>query len=83
MTFAARATVAPINREVNGVNQVLHFGASVRTRESAMISPSCSTGPVVPTAMTNFVVNTGRISEGDTFWGLEAAGLVGTLLATR
>ena len=30
MTFAARATVAPINREVNGVNQVLHFGASVQ-----------------------------------------------------
>ena len=32
-TFAARGFVAPINREVNGVNQVLHFGASVRTRE--------------------------------------------------
>ena len=33
VTFAARATVAPINRQVNGVNQVLHFGASVRTRD--------------------------------------------------
>jgi len=27
VTFSARATVAPINRQVNGVNQVLHFGA--------------------------------------------------------
>ena len=33
VTFAARGTVAPINRQVNGVNQVLHFGASVRTRD--------------------------------------------------
>ena len=33
VTFAARATVAPINRQVNGVNQVLFFGASVRTRD--------------------------------------------------
>ena len=30
MRFAARGTVAPINREVNGVNQVLHFGVSFR-----------------------------------------------------
>ncbi len=30
--FAARGTLAPLNREVAGVNQVLHFGASVRTR---------------------------------------------------
>jgi phosphate-selective porin OprO/OprP len=32
-TGAARATVAPIDREVNGVHQVLHLGASWRTRE--------------------------------------------------
>ena len=34
LTFAARATVAPINREANGVPQVLHFGASVRNRQT-------------------------------------------------
>ena len=34
-TGAARVTVAPIDREVNGVHQVLHFGASWRERHGA------------------------------------------------
>ena len=34
-TGSARVTVAPINREVNGVNQVVHFGGSWRGREQA------------------------------------------------
>jgi phosphate-selective porin OprO/OprP len=33
--FSARLTVAPINRDVNGVNQVLHLGASYRHRDEA------------------------------------------------
>jgi hypothetical protein len=33
LTFAARGAVAPINRDVNGVNQVLHFGAGVQQRD--------------------------------------------------
>jgi phosphate-selective porin OprO and OprP len=33
--YSARLTVAPLNREVNGVNQVLHFGASYRHRDEA------------------------------------------------
>jgi phosphate-selective porin OprO and OprP len=33
--YSARLTVAPINREVNGVNQVLHFGVSGRHRDEA------------------------------------------------
>ncbi len=33
--YSARLTVAPINREVNGVNQVLHLGASWRHRDEA------------------------------------------------
>ncbi len=32
--YSVRGTVAPINREVNGVNQVLHFGASYRHRDA-------------------------------------------------
>ena len=34
LTFAGRGTRAPINRELNGVTQVLLFGASVRNRQS-------------------------------------------------
>jgi phosphate-selective porin OprO and OprP len=33
LALSVRGTVAPINREVNGVNQVLHLGASYRHRE--------------------------------------------------
>jgi phosphate-selective porin OprO and OprP len=33
--YSARFTVAPINREVNGVNQVVHFGVSGRHRDEA------------------------------------------------
>ena len=35
----AAHTVAPINREVNGVNQVLHFGVSGRWREAGNDQP--------------------------------------------
>ena len=78
LAFAARATVAPINRETNGVKQVLFFGASVRTRETgddASFFQYRARGADLH--MTNFAVNTGRIAEGDTFWGLEAATLWG------
>ncbi|HEX2461646.1 MAG TPA: porin, partial [Vicinamibacterales bacterium] len=34
-TGSARLTVAPINREVNGVHQVIHIGGSWRDREQA------------------------------------------------
>jgi phosphate-selective porin OprO/OprP len=45
-TGAARITLAPINREVNGVHQVVHLGASWRTREGAedLRSPSSTQG---------------------------------------
>ena len=36
--FTVRGTVAPINREVNGVNQVLHFGGSFRHRVSGNLN---------------------------------------------
>ena len=34
LTLAGRAFVEPINREINGVPQVLHLGASIRDREA-------------------------------------------------
>ena len=43
--FAARLTLAPINREVNGVHQVVHFGASWRDRDQAEHLRSGSNGP--------------------------------------
>jgi len=80
LTFAARGFVAPINREVNGVTQVLHFGASVRTREVGDDQPFYQYGNSARGAdlhLANAPVLTGRIGDEDTFWGLEAAALWG------
>ena len=78
MTFAARGTVAPINRKVNGVNQVLHFGASVRTREVGNDQPLFQYSQRgADFHLANNTINTQRIGEEDTFWGLEAATLWG------
>jgi phosphate-selective porin OprO and OprP len=78
VTFAARGTVAPINRKVNGVNQVLHFGASVRTREIGDDQPLIQyTQRGADFNLANNVINTGRIGKEDTFWGLETAALWG------
>lgn len=80
LTLAARGTVAPINREVNGVNQVLHFGGSVRTRETGDDQPYLQyQARAADLHLANRFVNTGRIGESDTFWGLEAAGVWGPL----
>jgi phosphate-selective porin OprO/OprP len=80
VTFAARAGVAPINRETNGMPQVLHFGASIRTREAGDDQPFFQYGPNARGAdlhMANAPINTGRIGDEDTFWGLEAVALWG------
>ena len=78
VTFAARATVTPINRQVNGVNQVLHFGASVRTRDVGNDQPLLQYSQRgADFNLANNVINTGRIGKEDTFWGLEAATLWG------
>jgi phosphate-selective porin OprO/OprP len=78
VTFAARATVAPINRQVNGVNQVLFFGASVRTRDIGDDQPLLQyTQRGADFHLANNTINTGRIGKEDTFWGLEAATLWG------
>lgn len=36
--FTVRGTVAPINRDVNGVHQVLHVGASYRQRDAGTLN---------------------------------------------
>lgn len=80
LVFAARGSVAPINREVNGLPQVLAFGGSVRTRDvgdDAAYLQYRARG--ADFHMTNFALSSGRVSEGDTFWGLEAAALVGPI----
>jgi phosphate-selective porin OprO/OprP len=80
VTFSARATVAPINREVNGVNQVLHFGASGRWRDVGDDQPFLQyAAPGTNLALANVFNTTSRIGNSDTFWGLEAAGVWGPL----
>ncbi len=73
LTFGARAYVAPINRETNGLPQVLQFGASFRNREAGNDQPLFAygneTGQTTRAAelrLTNAPVVTGRIGEEDT-----------------
>lgn len=80
LTFAARAFAAPINRETNGVPQVLFFGASVRQRDAGDDQPFFQYGNNARGAdlhLANAPSVTGRIGDEDTFWGLEAAALWG------
>jgi phosphate-selective porin OprO and OprP len=89
LTFAARATLAPINNRVGIDSHVLHFGASVRTRDVGEDQPLLTyRARCNDLHMTNFCVNTGNaapglggIGDGDTFWGLEAATLWGPFSA--
>ena len=52
-TGSARLTFAPINREVNGLNQVVHVGASWRGREQAEHLRSGSSGPLPGGGVSN------------------------------
>jgi phosphate-selective porin OprO/OprP len=80
LAFAARGTVAPINREVNGVNQVLHFGASVRQRDVGDDQPFLSyRARAADLFLANRFVNTGNIGDSDFLWALEAAAVWGPL----
>jgi phosphate-selective porin OprO/OprP len=77
---AARATWAPVDREVNGVNQVLHLGGSVRYREAGDDQQFYQyQARAADLVLANRFVNTGRIGESDLFWGLEFAGVWGPL----
>ena len=66
------------NYQPHGVNQVLHFGASVRTRAVGNDQPLFQyTQRGADFHLANNTINTGRIGDEDTFWGLEAATLWG------
>jgi phosphate-selective porin OprO/OprP len=47
LALSVRGTVAPINREVNGVHQVVHLGASFRHREAGTLNDCTPRGSVV------------------------------------
>ena len=47
---SVRGTVAPINREVNGVHQVVHLGASFRHRDAGTLNDCSPRGSVKMTA---------------------------------
>jgi phosphate-selective porin OprO/OprP len=86
-TGAARITLAPINRDVNGVHQVVHLGASWRKREGAedLRSPSSATPDPANDQFFSYrargadlhladrFVSTPQIFDQDTFWGVEGA----------
>jgi phosphate-selective porin OprO/OprP len=90
-TGAARATFAPINRDVNGVHQVLHLGASWRLREGAEdLRADDPTDPAndqffryrargADLHLADRFVATDDIFDEDTFWGVEAAAIWGPI----
>jgi phosphate-selective porin OprO and OprP len=88
-TGAARATFAPINREVNGVHQVIHLGASWRGREGAEDRRSPPSGTSISNPFNDELfryrargadlhladrfVSTPQVFNEDQFWGVEGA----------
>ena len=92
-TGAARLTVAPINREVNGVHQVLHLGASWRGRENAEDRRSPPSGTSITNPfndeffryrargadlhLADRFVSTPQVFDEDQFWGVEGAAIWG------
>ena len=94
-TGAARLTLAPINRDVNGVHQVIHLGASWREREGAedLRSPSSATLDAANDQFFTYrargadlhladrFVSTPQIFDQDTFWGVEGAAIWGAWYA--
>jgi phosphate-selective porin OprO/OprP len=85
---SVRGTVAPINREVNGVHQVLHFGASYRHRDAGDLRECgftvCDGGDEgnalfqyrvrgADLHLADRFVDTPQIFDEDDMWHLEAA----------
>jgi phosphate-selective porin OprO and OprP len=80
-TFAARVTVAPINRD----RHVLHLGASVRGRDAGGNPRDGTADPLfryrargADLHLADRFVSTPQIGEADTLWGLEGAVVVGS-----
>jgi phosphate-selective porin OprO/OprP len=87
-TWVIRGTVAPINREVNGVHQVLHLGGSYRHRDSGTLN--CGTGICdgenalyqyrakgADFHLADRFVDTPQFSKADDMWHLEGAAVWG------
>jgi phosphate-selective porin OprO/OprP len=79
-TFSTRVTVAPINRE----GQVVHLGASYRHRDAPSVSRDGETDNLLRYRargadfhLADRFVDTGNIGDGDSFWGLEGAVVLG------
>ena len=87
MAASVRGTVAPINREVNGVNQVLHFGGSFRHRDAGTLNECgdavCDDGEInalyqyrargADLHLADRFVDTPQIFSSDDMFVLEAA----------
>ncbi|MGZ8415992.1 MAG: porin [Methyloceanibacter sp.] len=87
MSASVRATIAPINREVNGVHQVLHFGGSYRHRDAGTLNDCgeavCDDGAInalyqyrargADLHLADRFVDTPQIFSSDDMFVLEAA----------
>ncbi|MGZ8400256.1 MAG: porin [Methyloceanibacter sp.] len=87
MTAVVRGTIAPINREVNGVHQVLHLGGSYRHRDAGTLNDCgaavCDDGDLnalyqyrargADLHLADRFVDTPQIFSSDDMWHLEAA----------
>jgi phosphate-selective porin OprO/OprP len=87
-TASVRGTVAPINRDVNGVHQLVVFGASYRHRDSGTLN-ACSPNTVgiscnittleqyaakgADLHLADSFVDTPQFSDSDDTWHLEGA----------
>ena len=83
--YTVRGTVAPINRDVNGVNQVLHLGASYRHRNAGTLNECGKSRCDSETALYEYrargadlhladrFVDTPNFSNEDDLFNLEAA----------
>jgi phosphate-selective porin OprO/OprP len=85
--FTIRGTVAPINRDVNGVHQVLHFGGSFRHRDAGtlncgfVVCPDPDDGNALfqyqargaDLHLADRFVDTPQFADEDDMWHLEAA----------
>jgi phosphate-selective porin OprO and OprP len=78
--FSVRGTWAPINREVNGVNQVVHLGASYRHRDEAEDNRSDLTDApfryrarAADLHLSDRLIGTPFVGQSDDLYNLEAA----------
>lgn len=89
-TFVVRGTVAPINRQGDGVHQVVHLGASYRNRNAGTLNECgesvCTDGNALyqyrargaDFHLADRFVDTPQFSDADDMWHLEGAFVLGS-----